>query len=81
MYLNNLQHDDVFVTSRMTPLQDLIGMPSRRGLEQAIISNGKIVNIVSNSYGHMPNEEFFTKNRTTGGGFESALPKTDHQQK
>ncbi len=61
MYLNNLQHDDVFVTSKMTPLQDLIGMPSRRGLEQAIISNGKIVNIVSNSYGHMPNEEFFTK--------------------
>jgi hypothetical protein len=36
-------------------------MKSRRGLENAIISNGKIVNVVSNSYGHIPNELFFKK--------------------
>jgi hypothetical protein len=36
-------------------------MESRRGLENAIISNGKIVNVVSNSYGHIPNELFFKK--------------------
>jgi len=36
-------------------------MESRRGLENAIISNGKIVNVVSNSYGHVPNELFFKK--------------------
>ena len=36
-------------------------MQPRRGMEQAIISNGKIVNVVSNSYGHIPNELFFKK--------------------
>ncbi|MEH6765871.1 MULTISPECIES: hypothetical protein [Flavobacteriaceae] len=36
-------------------------MEPRRGLENAIISNGKIVNVVSNSYGHIPNELFFKK--------------------
>lgn len=36
-------------------------MESRRGLENAIISNGKIVNVVSNSYGHIPNQLFFKK--------------------
>lgn len=61
MYLNNIQQDNIFVPSNMTPLHELTGMPSRRGLEQAIISNGKIVNIVSNSYGHIPNEVFFGK--------------------
>ena len=61
MYLNNLQQDNIFVTSAMKPLQELTGMPSRRGLENAIISNGKIVNVVSNSYGHIPNDVFFNK--------------------
>jgi len=61
MYLNNIQQDNIFVPSNMTPLHELTGMPSRRGLEQAIVSNGKIVNIVSNSYGHIPNEVFFGK--------------------
>ncbi len=36
-------------------------MELRRGLENAIISNGKIVNIVSKSYSHIPNELFFKK--------------------
>ena len=34
-------------------------MESRKGLENAIISNGKIVNVVSKHYGHLPNEVFF----------------------
>ena len=61
MYLNNLQQDNIFVPSAMMPLQELTGIPSRRGLENAIISNGKIVNVVSNSYGHIPNDLFFNK--------------------
>lgn len=61
MYLNNLQQDNLFVASEMKSLEALTGMTPRRGLEQAIISNDTIVNIVSNSYGHIPNEEFFTK--------------------
>jgi len=59
MYLNNLQQDEVFVFSEMKSLKNLTGIQSRRGLENAIISNGKIVNVVSNSYGHIPNEPFF----------------------
>jgi hypothetical protein len=52
-------HDDVFVTNEVVQMQDLVGMPTRKGLEQGIISNGKLVNVVSKSYGHLPNETFF----------------------
>ena len=59
MYLQNLQQDEIFVPSEMKSLKSLTQMESRRGLENAIISNGKIVNVVSNSYGHIPNQLFF----------------------
>lgn len=45
----------------MKSLRSITQMESRRGLENAIISNGKIVNVVSNSYGHIPNQSFFKK--------------------
>ncbi|GAA3655023.1 DUF932 domain-containing protein [Flavivirga jejuensis] len=61
MYLNNLQQDEIFVSSEMKPLKSLTQIQTRRGLENAIISNGKIVNVVSNDYGHIPNELFFKK--------------------
>src|SRR5690606_24636786 len=61
MYLNNLQQDEVFVPTELKSLRELTSMEPRRGLENAIISNGKIVNIVSKSYGHIPNELFFKK--------------------
>jgi hypothetical protein len=61
MYLHKLQQDEIFVFSKMKSLKNLTGIQSRRGLENAIISNGKIVNVVSNSYGHIPNELFFNK--------------------
>lgn len=61
MYLNKLQQDEIFVFSEMKSLKNLTGIESRRGLENVIISNGKIVNVVSNSYGHIPNELFFNK--------------------
>jgi hypothetical protein len=61
MYLNKLQQDEVFVFSEMKSLKNLTGIESRRGLENVIISNDKIVNVVSNSYGHIPNELFFKK--------------------
>ncbi|MBV7269588.1 hypothetical protein A8C32_08465 [Flavivirga aquatica] len=61
MYLSNLQQDEIFVSSEMKSLKSLTQMESRRGLENAIISNGKIVNVVSNSYGHIPNQLFFKK--------------------
>ena len=61
MYLRNLQQDEIFITSEMKSLRNLTQMESRRGLDYAIISNGKIVNVVSKSYGHIPNELFFKK--------------------
>jgi hypothetical protein len=51
--------DNVFVTNEVVQMQELVGMPTRKGLEQGIISNGKLVNVVSKSYGHLPNEVFF----------------------
>ena len=61
MYLNDLQQDNVFVSTTMMPLKKLTRMESRRGLENVIISNGKIVNVVSNRYGHITNQLFFNK--------------------
>lgn len=55
-----LRQDNVFVENSIVQLADLANIPTRRGLEQAIISGGKIVNVVSNTYGHLPNENFFT---------------------
>ena len=57
--LANSRQDDVLVTSEVIPLEKLTGMPSRRGLENAIVCENQIVNVVSNSYGHLPNETFF----------------------
>ena len=54
-----MQNDDVFVSNEIKSFPDLIGMPTRKGMERAIVSNGKVVNIVSDSYGHLPNEKFF----------------------
>jgi hypothetical protein len=70
MYLQNLQQDEIFVPSEMKSLKSLTQMESRRGLENVIVSNGKIVNVVSNSYGHVPNELYFKKaeEMLTGAG-------------
>lgn len=60
LFLNKpLQDDNVFVNSELISLSQLTGKPTRKGLEKAIISEGTIVNVVSNSYGHLPNEKFF----------------------
>lgn len=61
MYLDNLQQDEIFVPAEMKSLESITGIRSRRGLENVIVSNGKVVNVVSNSYGHIPNELFFGK--------------------
>src|ERR1700761_6719330 len=56
---SNLQNDDVFPQTSVKSMAQLTGYQPRKGLENAIISNGKIVNVVSNAYGHLPNEKFF----------------------
>lgn len=61
---NPLQTDDIFPTNEVRPLNLITGMPCRKGLEHAIISGGQIVNVVSNSYGHLPNDKFFAEVET-----------------
>lgn len=56
-----LQQDNVFVNSELKSLSEISGMPTRKGLEKVVISEGSIVNVVSNSYGHLPNEQFFVE--------------------
>jgi hypothetical protein len=53
------RHDDVFPENKVVQMADLLGMPTRKGLEQGIISGDTLVNVVSKSYGHLPNEVFF----------------------
>lgn len=56
---NELQNDNVFVKQQIVSLSSLTGLRSRRGLEKAIVSEGRVVNVVSKYYGHLPNEKFF----------------------
>ncbi len=64
-YINKpLQNDNVFVTSEVVDFAALTGMKVRKGYEKAIISEGEIVNIVSDSYGHLPNENYFMEVET-----------------
>lgn len=59
--LENLQNDNVFVKSAIMDLSTLTGLKTRKGLEQALVCEGEIVNVVSNQYGHLPNELFFAE--------------------
>jgi hypothetical protein len=54
-----LEEQNIFVTSQLKDLSEMTGTPTRRGLEQALLSDGEIVNVVSKNYGHLPNENFF----------------------
>ena len=56
----SLQEDNIYVSNELKPMSELVNMPCRKGLTHAIISNGKLVNVVSQSYSHLSNELFFT---------------------
>jgi hypothetical protein len=58
-FKSKLQQDNVFPQSSKILLSEKMGMPTRKGLECGIVSGGQLVNVVSNSYGHLPNEQFF----------------------
>lgn len=62
IYFNKpLQNDNVFVKSALLPISNVLSIPTRSGLDNVIISENQIVNVVSKSYSHLPNEEFFNK--------------------
>jgi hypothetical protein len=54
-----LQADDLYVPSSLEDLALLTGHQVRQGYERAVVCGNTIVNVVSKSYGHMPNENFF----------------------
>lgn len=58
-YMDKLKTDNVFPTTEVVKLSTLAQLPTRRGLENAILSAGQIVNVVSEKYSHLPNENFF----------------------
>ena len=56
-----LQNDDVFPTVEIKSFSDLIGLPTRKGYDNLVISDGKVVNVCSQKYGLLRNEDFFLK--------------------
>jgi hypothetical protein len=58
-FKTRLRSDDVYVKNELRSLSELTRYPVSKGLEQAILSEGQIVNVVSKSYGHLPNQKFF----------------------
>lgn len=77
-YLGNkerLKQDNIFPPVFTKNISDITGYSSRRGLETAIISGGKLVNVVSNRYSLLLNETFFgqveEQLRATGYGFKT----------
>lgn len=55
------RNDNVYVTSEVKPLAEITTIPFRKGLDAVVISEGTVVNVVSASYGHLPNEDFFAQ--------------------
>lgn len=61
-FFANLKNDNVFVDAKIVPLTDLTGgMPVRQGITQAVVSEGRIVNVISDSYGFVDNRDYFLK--------------------
>lgn len=54
-----LQQDNIFPTTSVRSLESLTALPCRKGLTKAILSGGEIVNVVSERYSHLANEQFF----------------------
>jgi hypothetical protein len=52
---------NVYVTSEVRPMSDITSFTFRKGLDKVIISENEVVAVVSNSYAHLPNEDFFAK--------------------
>jgi hypothetical protein len=57
--LKATQTDNVFINVEVKDLSEITGLPTISSKSKAVISEGRIVNIVSNSYAHLTNEAFF----------------------
>jgi hypothetical protein len=52
-------NEDIFIEAEMVDFKTATGYESRQGYENVIIAENKIVNVVSNSYGFISNQNFF----------------------
>jgi len=70
-----LQQDELYAPVNIVPMTSLTGLPSRRGLENAVVSNGKVVNVVSRTYGLITNEQYLLEmeRNMVDAGFEYKL--------
>jgi hypothetical protein len=62
MYANskNKRKDNVFVNAKIVSLEELTNIPTISSKSQVIISEDVIVNVVSDKYGFLPNERYYT---------------------
>lgn len=58
--LKGKRKDNVFVNARIVNLQELTNVATISSKSQAIISEDVIVNVVSDKYGFLPNERYYT---------------------
>jgi Domain of unknown function (DUF932) len=56
-----MQQDDVFPSVRIESFKDLIGFETRKGYDNLVFSDNVVVNVCSDSYALLKNEEFFLK--------------------
>ncbi len=59
MNIKKLEQDNVLVNSSVQSLSELTGLKTISSKSKAIICEDEIVNVVSNAYAHLPNENFF----------------------
>jgi len=55
----NLRQDNIYPTNNLVPFSEISTLNSRKGYEMAVVVDGTVVNVVSDSYGHLPNEVLF----------------------
>jgi len=55
-----LSQDNVYTDVVLKPTQEITGMPSTSRLANAVISNGKLVNVVSDRYALIENQQLYT---------------------
>lgn len=53
------RQDNVFIDASIGSLEELTGLNCISSKKQVVISEGEIVNVVSDNYGFLPNERFF----------------------
>jgi hypothetical protein len=67
---NGLRQDDLYLPNEAVLASKYISIPTRRGFEKAIVSNGKLVHLCSKDYGYVPNLHYF-------GQMENKLAEAD----